>query len=435
MTSPSSSHIPESLPGSDDHFPIPEETAVFGHARDSSTEWTFPLTFVTDKFGDIHHAGPTTEDFLIPCSSLLGSNLLEFLPEAERDSFAAWLQDSSAPPSQSFSHGFCLPDGDRASCLSFRQLFADSRTSSREVLTGHKRVRTSGELFLITSWPRGSGPATSPEAHKAEDIDALAHEDRLASLGGMTANLIHELKQPLSTVSLYAASCLRFLRLDEPDQAEMEDALLKLQHQIDYANAVIRRMRDFASSHELRAEPCDLNDIVRQALALCASLLREEQVQVVEELHEPLPQTKLDGTAITQVLVNLLRNAVEAMRDTPPQEKIIRIQSKSTSTEVQLAISDNGPGIPPSVARNLFASFRTTKKNGMGIGLALCRSLVELHQGRIWAVSKRAPHRKKQEKARPRGNGPVHRPGRQAHTGTTFFVCLPLLKPRSRNGN
>ncbi len=368
-----------------------------------------PFVFVVDGFGEIYHACPFTQDALWMRSDCSGRDLFEFLPEEERHSFAGWLGEFK-PSSLPFVHHLLLPSQEKVGFVSFRQTFADSRSCFLDLYAGARRMKNAGELFLVVSYPQTIDPVVQKvSGATTDDVQSLAHEDRLASMGQMTANLVHEVKQPLSAISNYAASGLRFLRLPEPNLGEVEDALIKLQDQGEYANSIIRAMREFSSKQDFHVTPGNLNDVLLRGLALCEPLFRDEQVSVILQLEDDLPTISLDSTTMTQVAVNLLRNAVEAMRDMPTAEKIIRVQSTSTSSDVQFSISDSGSGISPALAKNLFQPFQTNKKGGMGIGLTLCRSIVQLHHGNIWATP-------------------------NLDIGTTFFVRLPSLTPRRQNG-
>jgi two-component system sensor kinase FixL len=214
----------------------------------------------------------------------------------------------------------------------------------------------------------------------------LLHVTRLTAMGQMTSALAHELNQPLTAVSNYANAARRTLEGASSPQAETARNMLeKAAGQITRAGEIIRRLREFIEKREPNHTLEDVNRIVADAAAL--ALLGAEQANIKLDLRlaPGLPQLAMDRIQIEQVAVNLLRNAAEAMEDSAKRELTVTT-SLYERDYVKIAVSDTGCGVSEVVLQRLFQPFVTTKDRGMGMGLSICRSIIDAHGGRIWAT-------------------------------------------------
>jgi C4-dicarboxylate-specific signal transduction histidine kinase len=220
----------------------------------------------------------------------------------------------------------------------------------------------------------------------------LAHVSRVTTLNALTASIAHEINQPLTGIITNANTCLWLLATDPPDvDGARETAQLTIRDG-NRASDVIERLRTLYSKKESRPEPMDLNAATREVVSLSQSELRRNRVIVRDELADDLPRVKGDRIQLQQVVLNLVRNASEAMStiDDRPRELLIKTEREEDS-RVCLSVKDVGIGFPPQAADQLFEAFYTTKADGMGIGLHVCRSIIEAHHGRMWATPNRGP--------------------------------------------
>jgi len=213
----------------------------------------------------------------------------------------------------------------------------------------------------------------------------FTHVSRLSAMGEMAATLAHELNQPLTAVMNYVQAARRLLAVPQADVARTTELMSKAADQAQRAGDIIRRLRGFVARGESERRPEDINEVVREASALALVGARTDGIVVTMDLDESLPPVMIDRVQIQQVLVNLIRNSVDAMMN--QAERWIRIRTMVEGADVvEISIADNGPGLAPDIEAHLFEPFNTSKPDGMGIGLTVCRSIVEEHDGRIWAV-------------------------------------------------
>jgi PAS domain S-box-containing protein len=219
-----------------------------------------------------------------------------------------------------------------------------------------------------------------------ENNRRVEHLQRLAVLGELTATIAHELSQPLTTISnnLHAAATL--LNSADPRLDEIGEIISDIRADGGRAREVITRIRRFVVKGETRMEPLDLNSVVADTLDLLGGEARRRGVQVRAELPPGIPLVIGDRTQLQQVLINLAMNGMDAMANTPRATRCLTVQTRSNGNDhVEVAVVDCGDGVAPNHLPHLFESFFTTKKEGMGLGLFLARSIIESHRGRIWA--------------------------------------------------
>ena len=222
------------------------------------------------------------------------------------------------------------------------------------------------------------------QAMREEHQAALHHTTRLTSMAETATTLAHELNQPLVAIVGYNAACLRLLESGTLDVEALTAAMTKCRAQAVRAGDIVHRLRELAQRRVPQLAPCDLNTMVRQQLAWAENDLERAGVRVEFGLTPALPPVPADRILVEQVLVNLVQNALDAMRDTAPDQRVLRLETRRDERGgVTITVRDRGTGIAPDVAERLFSTFFTTKATGLGLGLGICRSVAEIHGGRI----------------------------------------------------
>ena len=204
------------------------------------------------------------------------------------------------------------------------------------------------------------------------------------ALEDLAASLAHELNQPLTALAIAARACAQLALDNDMDRAELAGAIEQLAVQAERAGELVRRMRQLAARDAGRRSTVTVPELVQKALHMLQADLEKDQVRVQLHLPEELPTLWVDRIQIEQVLINLIRNAVEAMQETPAKQRALTITATPAETEVVLAIADSGRGLSPDIAGRLFQPYQTTKVHGMGLGLAVSRAILHVHGGRIW---------------------------------------------------
>ena len=224
-------------------------------------------------------------------------------------------------------------------------------------------------------------------AQRVQDLQGeLLRASRLSAMGQLTAAIAHELNQPLSAILNYINAARRVLSQVKDAQADrISDLMDKAVAQTARAGQIIRQLRDFVEKRETARIPANINLVIEEAISLAAVASGDPNTKVLTAFEPNLPPVLIDKVQIQQVIVNLVRNSIEAMQAVGIRE--VKITSGLSTEGVVVTVADSGPGLPPEVASRLFHPFVSTKENGMGIGLSICRSIVEAHGGRIWAGS------------------------------------------------
>jgi two-component system, LuxR family, sensor kinase FixL len=222
---------------------------------------------------------------------------------------------------------------------------------------------------------------------RIQDLQAeLLHASRLSVMGQMASTMAHELNQPLTAVVNYLEAARHLLAGGGPEAAERVGGLMgRAVSQAERAGQVIRKLRQFVGKGETDRRIESLNKLVEEALALALVGARQSGVRVSLDLDRGLPPVLVDGVQIQQVVLNLVRNAVEAMEAVERRELTIATRTIAESGMAEVDVIDSGPGIAPELGERLFQPFVTTKKTGMGLGLSICREIVEAHRGRLTA--------------------------------------------------
>jgi two-component system, LuxR family, sensor kinase FixL len=217
--------------------------------------------------------------------------------------------------------------------------------------------------------------------------ERLVHVSRLATMGEMAAGIAHELNQPLTAIANYARACERFIDLPEPDLAEIRDASREISSEALRAGEIIRRLRQLVRKEDGERVPSDLNAIVEELRVLTQADARAHDTRLSFELEPDLPMIVVDRVQITQVLLNLVRNALEALSGEPAGKRQITLSTgRAEHGDVEVRVCDNGPGVDTRILDRLFDPFSTTKASGTGLGLPMSRTIIQSHQGTVTYV-------------------------------------------------
>ena len=281
----------------------------------------------------------------------------------------------------------------------------DGSTFPMKLAVGEMKT---GDKVFFTGFIRDLTEREESAARLEEIQGELARLARLNELGEMASTLAHELNQPLSAIANYVQGCSRLLRdMDDALAARMREALEETARQSLRAGQIIRHLREFVTKGETEKAPEDIRKLVEEAGALALVGSREHGVRSVFDFGPGADMVMVDRVQIQQVLTNLMRNAMEAMRDCDRRELVVRTALDGDG-QVVVEVSDTGPGISEEVAARLFKPFVTTKPGGMGVGLSISKRIVEAHRGEI-SVS------------------------RNQNGGATFRFTLPALDDENRN--
>ena len=212
----------------------------------------------------------------------------------------------------------------------------------------------------------------------------LARVSRVTTMGELTASLAHEIKQPISAALTDARTCLRWLGRDEPDVPEAREAASRMVKDVTRAADIIGRIGVLFKKGALQRELVDVNELIREMIVLLRSEANRYSVSIDTDLSENLPKVMADRVQLQQVLMNLMLNGIDAMKETDRNE--LTIKSEAGNGHLLVSVSDTGVGLPPERTDQIFSAFFTTKDNGTGMGLPISRSIVESHGGRLWAA-------------------------------------------------
>lgn len=217
-----------------------------------------------------------------------------------------------------------------------------------------------------------------------EQRDQLAQFLRLSTMGEMAAGIAHELNQPLTAVTNYAQVANRLIKAENLDRETLAETLDKIDRQALRASEVLRRIRGFIRKHASGRERVDLELLLNETQQLALLDGNQRHLPINLELEENLPDVMVDPIAVQQVALNLIRNALEAQQEQPPERQFLGLQARRIDDRtVEVRVVDRGPGLAPEMAQNLFTPFMTTKATGMGIGLTLCQSIIQSQGGQI----------------------------------------------------
>jgi C4-dicarboxylate-specific signal transduction histidine kinase len=250
---------------------------------------------------------------------------------------------------------------------------------------------TENEIELVTDFASQAAiglEITRRERQLRESQMELAHANRVATMGQLTASITHEVNQPIAAARNNVIAALRFLDRNPPDLQEVREALACAAQDTDRAGAVVGRMRALMQKAPTRTDRVDINEAVREVIELTRGEALKNGVSVKTKFAKGLPIITGDRVQLQQVVLNLILNALQAMGAVSEDARRVLITTSQTElNDLYIGVQDTGPGLSPETLSRLFEPFYTTKPNGMGMGLAICRSIVEAHGGRLWATA------------------------------------------------
>ena len=272
--------------------------------------------------------------------------------------------------------------------------------SARGIVDANRR------LTAIVAVARDVTARRRAEEQARQHLQSLAHVARVSSMGEMASAIAHEINQPLTAIANYASASLRMLRSGTTAQDEILEALARVASEAERAGEVVRHMRSFVRGDEGRAQEVEANFLVNEVVRLAAPEARQNGVDLDTRLETGLPVVLADSIQIQQVLLNLVRNATEAITMAGAEERRIQLSTRAgVDGQIEIAVADTGPGLAAADLEKVFEPFYTTKPEGIGIGLALSRSIVDAHGGKLWATVNAGP-------------------------GVTFHLTLPVAHER-----
>ena len=251
--------------------------------------------------------------------------------------------------------------------------------------SGHPVLNEDGELIeFIGTAVDVTERILASEALREAQLE-LAHANRVVTMGQLTASITHEVNQPITAAVTYASAARRFLSATPPNFHEVDDALSRIVKEGNRASEVVGRIRALIKKVPARKDAVAINDVILETIALTRTEAANHSVSVRTQLAEGLPRVQGDRVQLQQVLLNLIINAIEAMRDVGEGERELLISARNERDGVAVEVRDSGPGFAPAALERVFEAFYTTKPGGLGLGLSICRSIIEAHNGRLWA--------------------------------------------------
>jgi PAS domain S-box-containing protein len=275
-------------------------------------------------------------------------------------------------------------NGNGGSSSKFRIVLSDGAVKYIESIR-QPVFSTKGELAeVVATQIDVTNRERAEEAYREAQME-LAHANRVATLGQLTASITHEVNQPITAAVTYALAARRFLNAEPPNFHEVDDALSLIVKEGNRAGEVVGRLRALIKKAPTRKDAVEINDAILEVIALTRTEATNNKVSVQTRLAEDLPRVQGDRVQLQQVLLNLIINAIEAMRDAAVNERELVISSHNEPDGVSVEVRDSGPGLAPATLDRVFDAFYTTKPDGLGLGLSICRSIIEAHDGQLWA--------------------------------------------------
>jgi signal transduction histidine kinase len=280
---------------------------------------------------------------------------------------------------------------DARTCLMVPMLKDDELMGAISLIRPEVRPFTDREIELVADFAAQATivfEITRRERQYRELQEELARANRIAVVGQLTASITHELSQPLSSVLIDGRSGLRWLERQPPNLQEARSSLERTVLGAGRAMEIIGRLRDLATKRAPRKEVLNLNEDIREVLDLTDGEVRKNHVTLRANLAPALPSVDGDRVQLQQVILNLVVNAIQAMGDSPDNQRELHVMTDPVLPDgVRVSVQDTGPGLGPDILQRLFEPFYTTKPDGMGMGLAICRSIIEGHGGRMLATN------------------------------------------------
>jgi PAS domain S-box-containing protein len=269
--------------------------------------------------------------------------------------------------------------------VEFRILLPDGSVKHIHTV-GHPVLNASGDLVQFV----GSSTDITERKHAEEALRQaqtdLAHASRVTTMGELTASLAHEVNQPIAAAVTDANTCLRWLTRDQPDLEEAREAASRMAKDATRAAEIIARVRMIFKKGASQRELVDVNELIREMIILLRNEISRHSISVRTELVETLPHVMGDRVQLQQVMMNLIMNSIDAMKDVEGTRELIINSQRTENEQLMVSVGDTGVGLPAQQADQIFNAFFSTKAHGTGMGLRISRSIVESHGGRLWAA-------------------------------------------------
>ncbi len=317
------------------------------------------------RYVDFH--APDAARLLVPPVTFVGKHMRDVLPPDLAEMFAReFLQLAPGGPPAIVEYSLAMPDGEH-------------HYETRIVPLQNEHV-----LSIV----RDVTDRRHAESALQEARLAVARTARLSAFGEFSATIAHEIRQPLTAIMMDARSCLREIGAAAPSLGEIHAGLLDIVEAAQRAEEVIQRSRLLLRDHMIERMPIYLNRVIEEAVRLAEHRLQQNGITVTMTLSRELPCIEGDAIELQQVLLNLITNAIDALERVAPAARRIEVTSLANGDGVEVAVADNGVGFEGVDVRQMFALSYTTKATGSGVGLSVCRSIVEAHGGKLWAEAK-----------------------------------------------
>ena len=301
-------------------------------------------------------------------TALIGANFIQFAVPEDRSILQATVATALANPDSSQFVNVAATAGDGARVYVMLQLSVVAHAHEDPLLIGQVIDRTTQ---LVA------------EARTQEVREQLTRVSRLTTLGEMASAIAHEINQPLTAIATQAQTYRRLVSANKVDAAEIAAAFEQVTEHALRIGEIVKRIRAFVTQRETNPEHVDLNAVIRDILPLSLAAAREAAVRLETNLGATLPLVLIDPIQLQQVFLNLIQNAIEAIAHHSTTVREVNVITATRANAVEVSIEDTGPGVPPTIQSQLFIPFFTTKTEGMGMGLAICHSIVAAHNGSL----------------------------------------------------
>jgi two-component system sensor kinase FixL len=342
------------------------------HEMQALLDATVDAIITIDHGGRVEHFNRAAEGlFGFTAADVIGRNVKMLMTDADRDNHDHYMQR--------------YQEGGEARIIGIGREVMARRKDGTEFpaflsvgrVANADPPRYVGLLHDLTLRKRAERDAT-------EARERMMHVSRLATMGEMAAGISHELNQPLTAIATTAQACTRLMAASAPDLEEVRDALERISTQALRAGEIIRRLRNLVRRHESSLAVADINAVITELGTLTIADARANDVQTRVEFAPVLPAVMIDRIQIQQVLLNLLRNSIDALLSMSSGTKELTVRTAMLeSGHIEISVTDTGPGVAAEILDHLFMPFATTKSNGTGLGLAISRSIIEAHHGTL----------------------------------------------------
>ncbi|MFP4208264.1 MAG: sensor histidine kinase [Wenzhouxiangella sp.] len=316
-----------------------------------------------------------------PCQEVINGGEFCFYPEGMSRLFPEWASEEGGVESFIGIPVFAPSDGRTVGHIA---VYDQGRMDGDRIVESMFRIiaaRVGAEIERM----QAEQALRDSEARARQHLSQLAHVSRLGALGEMASALAHEINQPLAMLTTYGQTCLHLLERPDPDLAAVRNALEKSLEGADRAKEVVKRLRAYVSRGDIKTRVIPVQRLLDDCLVLLQTETRHHQVELVMHLSTELPPIRVDTVLIQQVLLNLVRNGVDAINHSEGTRRRIDLSvSADADQQVLFEIGDSGTGIDEAMRSRLFEPFASSRQDGLGIGLSLCCSILEAHGGRLW---------------------------------------------------